>query len=292
MNGDRWERDRVVIDLEGVSCDPPGGQAVRDITLPLLRGKTYALCGDRGAARTYMDLIGGVRTHNEGLVDVHDRSSMDPRLFQAKFDTVRRLRSTGASLPESVWAGLPIHPGLLFQQRGELPVLPLDCRTLGTKVWKQRVSNLYRKMRRAPYWDSSYGLELLDRFGLEKRSHIRKLSKKQQQLLAGALGLAWHPQVVVIDAAAPELNAGACSQLLSATIGCVIADRTTLVFTSRSDDQVRRMADYVVTFRQGRIISVELGESEEEMPYDVKNRSASRKPGHVGHAESYYEKVM
>ena len=137
--------------------------------------------------------------------------------------------------------------GMVFQQPNPLPmsirkniVFPLTIAGKGKQ--KDLEKKIRNALKRALLWD-----EVKDRLN----DDARKLSGGQQQRLCIARALVLEPSVLLLDEPTASIDPAACAGieqlLLSLKANC------TLVMVTHYLDQVRRIADTVLTMHEGQL---------------------------------------
>lgn len=104
-----------------------------------------------------------------------------------------------------------------------------------------------------PTWDATLAADLLRRFELDPRKHIRDLSKGEHTRIRLALTLAWRPKLVLLDEPATGLDVPNRRQLLAEVLEIVGEGDRTVVISSHQIDDVERICDRVLLLDAGKI---------------------------------------
>ncbi len=211
-----------VIDLEVV--------ALQGLDLTVHPGELLAIVGASGSGKsTLLNILGGLDRPSAGRVTVDGRNLL--KLSNGQLDSYRR-RDVGF-----VWqqTGRNLIPYLTAQENVTLPMTV--------------AGQSYREKR-------AWSRELLERVGLWEHRHHRltQLSGGQQQRVAIALALANKPKLLLGDEPTGEVDSATAKDIL--TLFQQMNEQyglTTLIVTH--DPQIARVADRVVTIRDGRTSS-------------------------------------
>jgi ABC-2 type transport system ATP-binding protein len=107
-----------------------------------------------------------------------------------------------------------------------------------------------------PTWDVRLADDLLNRFGVPRRTRIKYLSKGENIRLGLALALAHRPEIVILDDPAMGLDPITRKQFNRDVIEHLQAERRTVFYSSHLLYEVEAVADAVGILDQGRIVRV------------------------------------
>ena len=211
-----------VVDLEVV--------ALQGLDLKVRPGELLAIVGASGSGKsTLLNILGGLDRPSAGRVTINGRNLL--KLSNGELDRYRRLEVG------FVWqqTGRNLIPYLTARENVELPMTVAGMGLRDKRVWSQ---------------------ELLEMVGLweHRRHRLAQLSGGQQQRVAIALALANRPKLLLGDEPTGEVDTATAKDILAlfehmnAEYGL-----TTIIVTH--DPQIARVADRVVTIRDGRTSS-------------------------------------
>ena len=112
----------------------------------------------------------------------------------------------------------------------------------------QWASGFYEK------WDFDLTDNLVDIFGLSKKTKIKHLSKGQNSSLALLLSVGHHPEVVILDDPTLGLDPIARKDFLRHVIELMQSRGITVFFSSHLLYEIEPVADYVAILEGGKII--------------------------------------
>ncbi|MGO9467548.1 MAG: ABC transporter ATP-binding protein [Isosphaeraceae bacterium] len=212
------EANEVVVQVAGLSRSFGRTVALDGVDLKVKRGAVFGLVGENGAGKT--TLI----KHVLGLLKAQ-RGSV--RVFG--LDPVRD--------PVGVLAKV----GYLSEDR-DLP------------DW-MRIDELLRYLRAFyPTWDDTFAEELRQQFDLDPRARIKTLSQGQRARTGLLAGLAYRPELLVLDEPSTGLDPIVRREILAAIIRTIAEEGRTVLFSSHLLDEVERVADHVALIDRGRIV--------------------------------------
>lgn len=139
--------------------------------------------------------------------------------------------------------------GLVFQTPNPLPMsirknVAFPLKLAGTRDRRLLQDRIEQALQKAYLWD-----EVKDRLDDDART----LSGGQQQRLCIARALVLEPEVLLMDEPTSSLDAAATE--IIETLLVALKQRFTVLVVSHYLDQVRRVADRVVTFPDGAVVS-------------------------------------
>lgn len=228
-----------VMEVKGLNLWYGEHQALRNVDIPIERGRITALIGPSGCGKsTFLktlnrmnDLIPGVRI--EGLVSFEGEDVYSPRVDVN--DLRRRI-------------------GMVFQKPNPFPMSIYDNvaygpRTHGTKA-KARLDEIVESsLRDAAIWD-----EVKDRL----RTSALGLSGGQQQRLCIARALAVHPKVLLMDEPTSALDPISTSRIEE--LALQLRKDYSIVIVTHNMQQAVRISDDTAFFLLGEL--VEYGDTE------------------------------
>jgi AbrB family looped-hinge helix DNA binding protein len=211
-----------VIDLEVV--------ALQGLDLTVRSGELLAIVGASGSGKsTLLNILGGLDRPSAGRVRVNGRDLL--KLSDRELDRYRRTEVG------FVWqqTGRNLMPYLTARENVELPMTVAGMGFREKRAWSQ---------------------ELLEIVGLwEHRSHrLGQLSGGQQQRVAIALALANKPKLLLGDEPTGEVDTATAQEILALFQELDNSYGLTTIIVTH-DPQIARVADRVVTIRDGRTSS-------------------------------------
>jgi ABC-type lipoprotein export system ATPase subunit/bifunctional DNA-binding transcriptional regulator/antitoxin component of YhaV-PrlF toxin-antitoxin module len=211
-----------VVDLEVV--------ALQGLDLVVRPGELLAIVGASGSGKsTLLNILGGLDRPSAGRVTANGRNLL--KLSNHELDRYRRLEVG------FVWqqTGRNLIPYLTARENVELPMTVAGMGLREKRAWSQEL------------------LEMVDLWE-HRRHRLAQLSGGQQQRVAIALALANRPKLLLGDEPTGEVDTATAKDILAlfermnAEYGL-----TTIIVTH--DPQIARVADRVVTIRDGRTSS-------------------------------------
>ena len=165
--------------------------------------------------------------------------------------------------------------GFIRPTRGSAQAFGLDCWRDSHRI-KERVGYLSGDLRLYPWMTLKNGLdlvgkmrrsnvltqgmELAERFALEARVPVRKMSRGMRQKLGLILTLAPNPNLLVLDEPSSGLDPG-MQDLLYAILRERAARGDTTFFSSHTLSEVDQLCDHVAILRAGKVVANESLES-------------------------------
>jgi ABC-2 type transport system ATP-binding protein len=193
-------------------------QVLRDVSLNIPAGQTFALLGRNGAGKTTtIRIMLGLISADSGIVQV---AGFDPSSDPLK------LRSQVGYLAEDQ------------TMYGWMTPIEL-CRFLAPFY---------------PSWDMGWARDYLDRFHVPLHTRIRRLSKGQTVKLGLTVALAHRPPVVVLDDPAMGLDPIARKEFNRDLVEHLQSSGCTVLYSSHLLDEVEAVADAVAILDEGRIV--------------------------------------
>jgi putative ABC transport system ATP-binding protein len=211
-----------VVDLEVV--------ALQGLDLMVQSGELLAIVGASGSGKsTLLNILGGLDRPSAGRVTVNGRNLL--KLSNGDLDRYRRLEVG------FVWqqTGRNLLSYLTARENIELPMTVAGMGLREKRAWSQ---------------------ELLEMVGLweHRRHRLAQLSGGQQQRVAIALALANKPKLLLGDEPTGEVDTATAKEILALFEHMSVEYGLTTIIVTH-DPQIARVADRVVTIRDGRMSS-------------------------------------
>ena len=193
-------------------------QVLREVSLNIPEGQTFALLGRNGAGKTTMiRIMLGLIPADSGTVRL---AGLDPAVAPVKLRT-----QVGYLAEDQVMYGW---------------MTPIElCRFL---------SPFY------PTWDMDFARSYLERFEIPLHSRIRHLSKGQSIKLGLAVALAHRPPIVILDDPAMGLDPIARKEFNRDLVEHLQTSGCTVLYSSHLLGEVEAVADAVAILDQGKIL--------------------------------------
>jgi ABC-type branched-subunit amino acid transport system ATPase component len=231
--------DSIVFTAKGLNKSFGGVQAVRDISLHVPRGTTFAVIGPNGAGKsTLLNLMSGVYEPDSGRmafdgIDLAGwRAHQRVRLGLARtFQKIRLFKNL--SVLDNVIAGFHIHH--------DIP--PWQYVLHGAQFLRDQTQCREK------------AIELLAFVGLEQRAAVpaASLAYGDQRMLELARALAISPRLLLVDEPAAGLNAAEVERLL-VRIRRLRESGMTVVVIEHNMDLVMEIADRVLVMDYGQCL--------------------------------------
>jgi ABC-2 type transport system ATP-binding protein len=166
--------------------------------------------------------------------------------------------------------------GLMKATGGSARVFDLDCWSQSPAI-KQRIGYLPGDLRLYPWFTGEKALQvaagvrgadsirirgahLLERFQLDAKVPVRKMSRGMRQKLGIVLALTHDPQLVILDEPTSGLDPLMCDELYRC-LRQIAANGATVFFSSHTLSEVELLCERVAIVRAGRIVADESIES-------------------------------
>jgi ABC-2 type transport system ATP-binding protein len=159
--------------------------------------------------------------------------------------------------------------GMLAPSAGRIRVLGIDVAAQPARM-KQRVGyvpelhHIYRWMRvgevigftKSFYetWNEDLCASLLDLFALDTNKRVKHLSKGMAAKLALLLAVAHEPELLVLDEPTSGLDPVVREEFLDGVLRALCDRQRTVLFSSHTLEDVRRLADTVGILYEGRLL--------------------------------------
>src|SRR5437764_4685740 len=220
----------VLVEMDGISKDFPGVQALRSCRFELRRGEIHALVGENGAGKsTLMKILAGVYRRDAGRI----------RLGSADVDipTPRAAQQLGISI---IHPDLSLMPHLTAAQnifigrepRARIPFV-IDQRKLN-----EDARTLFQSLN----------------LKVDPQAKVGKLSVAQQQMVEIAKALSYSAQVLIMDEPTATLTDTEIDELFR-IIRAVRANGVGVVHISHRLEELKLISDRVTVMRDGQYIA-------------------------------------
>lgn len=180
-------------------------------------GQVIGLVGPNGAGKTtLLEVVSGLRARNSSTVRVFGH---DPR-----------------TSPVEV--------------RSSLGFMSDDMPLFAMRISKllHLVSGYY------PTWDRDLVEELLEKFKLDPRQKVFKLSKGQGTRIRLIVAMAFRPKVLLLDEPASGLDLAGRHSLLESVLDVVRDPNRSVIISSHMLQDVERISDRLLVLNEGRVI--------------------------------------
>jgi ABC-2 type transport system ATP-binding protein len=236
--------DAIVIDRLAKSFGSQ--QVLRDVSLRIPAGQTFALLGRNGAGKTTtIRTLLGLIPPDGGSIEV---AGLDPTR----------------------------HPLEVRRQVGYLAEDQVMYGWMTPTELSRFLSSFY------PKWDEARAQECLERFGIPPQAKIARLSKGQSVKLGLAMALAHRPKIMILDDPAMGLDPIARKEFNRDLVEHLQVSGCTVLYSSHLLDEVEAVADAVAILDQGRIVRTgatdELRENVKQIVLDADSLSGLRPP--------------
>ena len=220
----------LLVEMDGISKDFPGVQALRSCRFELRRGEIHALVGENGAGKsTLMKILAGVYRRDAGRI----------RLNGADVDipTPRAAQQLGISI---IHQELSLMPHLTAAQnifigrepRARIPFV-IDQRKLN-----EDARTLFQSLN----------------LKVDPQAKVGKLSVAQQQMVEIAKALSYSAQVLIMDEPTATLTDTEIDELFR-IIRAVKANGVGVVHISHRLEELKLISDRVTVMRDGQYIA-------------------------------------
>jgi ABC-2 type transport system ATP-binding protein len=102
-------------------------------------------------------------------------------------------------------------------------------------------------------WDEGLERQILDRFRLDRKSKISKLSKGQSRAVALLLAICHSPELLILDEPAAGLDPAARRDFLEVAIQFLNRAGATILFSSHYMNDIERLGSRVVFLDEGKV---------------------------------------
>jgi ABC-type sugar transport system ATPase subunit len=225
----------VVYAATGVNKSFGATRALVDATFEMRRAEVHAIVGENGAGKsTLAGILSGTRQPDVGELTLDGKRVV----FRSRLEASR----AGVSI---VAQELQLFPDL----------------TIAQNIFLQRESRTAFITRTKSMIDASR--EVLDQVGLDvdPRWTVSRITLPQQQLVAIARALLYHPQVLILDEPTSALQATETARLLDIIRG-LRSSGVAISYVSHVLEDVLAIADRVTVLRDGRVAANGIPRSE------------------------------
>jgi ABC-2 type transport system ATP-binding protein len=155
-------------------------------------------------------------------------------------------------------------------ERGEARLFGLDCGQAETEIKRQigyagelvyaddanwRVGELVQYYSRwYPTWDENRWRQLAERFELDRKQKLKRLSKGTKSRLMFSLALAHNPKLLILDEPSSGLDPSAWRIMVEEIQTFMDQGNRNVIMATHNMEEVRRLADYVAVFSKGKLI--------------------------------------
>ena len=220
----------LLVEMDGISKDFPGVQALRSCRFELRRGEIHALVGENGAGKsTLMKILAGVYRRDAGRI----------RLGGADVDipTPRAAQQLGISI---IHQELSLMPHLTAAQnifigrepRGRIPFV------IDESKLNEQARALFKSLN----------------LKVDPQAKVGKLSVAQQQMVEIAKALSYSAQVLIMDEPTATLTDTEIDELFR-IIRAVKANGVGVVHISHRLEELKLISDRVTVMRDGQYIA-------------------------------------
>ncbi|MBQ4891899.1 ABC transporter ATP-binding protein [Shewanella sp. MMG014] len=105
-----------------------------------------------------------------------------------------------------------------------------------------------------PQWDKSLETEWLERFGLEPKQQVQKLSVGQRQSLALIMAMAYRPQLLILDEPVASLDPIVRRQFMGDLFELALESGSAVLFSSHITSDLERVASHVALIKRGELV--------------------------------------
>jgi len=220
----------LLVEMDGISKDFPGVQALRSCRFELRRGEIHALVGENGAGKsTLMKILAGVYRRDAGRIRLNGTDVDIP--------TPRAAQQLGISI---IHQELSLMPHLTAAQnifigrepRARIPFV-IDQRKLN-----EDARTLFQSLN----------------LKVDPQAKVGKLSVAQQQMVEIAKALSYSAQVLIMDEPTATLTDTEIDELFR-IIRAVKANGVGVVHISHRLEELKLISDRVTVMRDGQYIA-------------------------------------
>jgi ribose transport system ATP-binding protein len=217
------------LNMEGISKNYPGVQALKGVNFEIAKGEIHALVGENGAGKsTLMKILTGAQLPDEGQIKLQQQP--------VKIDTPGVAQSLGISM--------------IHQELSLIPYL-----TVGQNIFLGREPG--GKLPGLVDWTTLYrqAQQLLDRLNVsvDARAEVQGLSIAQQQMVEVAKALSLQAGLIAMDEPTSALSERETDVLFEVMRG-LKGQGVSIIFISHRLDEVFQIADRVTVLRDGQFI--------------------------------------
>jgi simple sugar transport system ATP-binding protein len=223
----------IALRVNGIRKAFGSNQVLHDVSFELPAGEVTILMGANGAGKSTLVRI---------LSGVHARDSGDIDLFDIPFDA----RTPAAAMASGV---VTVHQNI---SEGVVPDLDIASNLLLEQLARGE-TGFWLKRRRL----HARAAEIAQRVGLHASTDtlVRSLSLADRQLVSIARAMAYRPRVLILDEPTSSLSTTEANRLFT-LIDSLREQGVAVLYISHRMSDIRRLADRIITMRDGRISGV------------------------------------
>ena len=233
------DREETLVSLEHVTREYDSHEGVRDISLTLEAGKTYALVGESGSGKTTLaSILSGILKPDSGSVLYRGREA-EGSACTGKIQMV--FQDPAASLNPCLTAGQTLEEALRAADRSGVERETTRKMSPGEK----------KQIRR------DRAAAMLEQVGLSAEDmgkYPGSFSGGQRQRIAIARALITGPELLICDEALSSLDAMTGSRILELLLGFQRERGISILFISHDLHMVRRVSSRVGVLYGGRLV--------------------------------------
>ncbi|QSX33619.1 ABC transporter ATP-binding protein [Shewanella avicenniae] len=209
---------KALLELRNITKQFDGQTVLKGLSLTLYPGMVVGLLGTNGAGKsTLMRIALGIVTADSGDVRILDES------------------------PDRLSAKAKAAIGYVAQQ-------PFGYE--GFTV--AQALNLHRSFY--PEWDLALEQEWLQRFGLDGKTAVQKLSIGQRQSLALIMSMAYRPKLLLLDEPVASLDPLARRHFMADLFELALESGSAVLFSSHITSDLERVASHVALVKEGELL--------------------------------------
>ncbi len=105
-----------------------------------------------------------------------------------------------------------------------------------------------------PDWDNALEQEWLQRFALDTKQHVQRLSVGQRQSLALIMAMAYRPKLLILDEPVASLDPIARRQFMADLFDLALESGSAVLFSSHITSDLERVASHLALIRAGKLV--------------------------------------
>lgn len=221
------ENGELILQMEGISKNFGGVQALEDVSFDVHFGEVHALVGENGAGKsTLIKVLGGIIPRNAGRIVFDGREVNYHRPIEA------------------LEAGIAI----IHQELSLMPSLSVvENMYMGRMKSRLGILN-WRELRR----QSVQAMSLIN-LHVDPNAVVRDLTISQRQLIEIARALAVNAKLIVMDEPNSSLSESE-SEVLFEVIESLQERGIAIIYVSHKIDEVLRISDRISVLRDGKYV--------------------------------------
>lgn len=222
------EKEPVVLQMSHISKQFPGVKALQDVSLTLRRGEALALCGENGAGKSTLMKV---------LCGLYAPDSADSQiLYQGKPVRFRHPIEAKKAGIIMVFQELSLILDLSVAENIYMGMLPEKH---GRIDWKKANEDAARVLRE---------LEC----DIDPRTHIRRLSVAQRQMIEIARGIALQAKILILDEPTSSLT-NREKDILFQNIRMLKKKGVSIIYISHKMEEITEICDQALVLRDGQV---------------------------------------